>query len=179
VATRCPRCKEHDLSLETFGVFRCARCGRMTIDGGPVEDGATDAASVVTTGSASFAAPPRIATAAATTREPLPRVVLTLVAIEAILCVVKAMLPGVALARVGIRASALAAILIGNKSGYRYALSALGCVIAVDLMNLGWWWPTLAPRGQAIVALLGVMDVVLGVALLSPAARRHYTAESH
>jgi hypothetical protein len=174
VGTRCPRCKEHELALETFGVFRCAKCGRMSIDGAPIADGATEAPAVVTTGSASFAAPPRGSAPPTREREPLPRIVFTLVALEAILCVTKATLPDVSLARIGIRASALVAVLIGTKGSYRYATGALGSVFAIDLLNLASWWPTLPPVGQAVVVALGLMDLVLAGTLMSPAVQRHF-----
>ena len=61
MATRCPRCQKQDISLETFGVYRCPTCGRIDADGlllDPAAPGVAAAAGAVETGRASFAAPP-------------------------------------------------------------------------------------------------------------------------
>jgi hypothetical protein len=33
MATRCPRCQKKEITLETFGVYRCPACGRIDADG--------------------------------------------------------------------------------------------------------------------------------------------------
>lgn len=37
MATRCARCQNEDVTLETFGVFRCPACGRVDADGRSLE----------------------------------------------------------------------------------------------------------------------------------------------
>lgn len=56
MATRCARCLDEDVTLETFGVFRCPACGRVDADGRSL-----DAAPPAAPGAASddpFGAPP-------------------------------------------------------------------------------------------------------------------------
>ena len=37
MANRCVRCQKEDVTLETFGVFRCPACGRVDADGNPLD----------------------------------------------------------------------------------------------------------------------------------------------
>lgn len=66
MALRCERCRTGDLTLESFGVYRCPNCGRVDADGNTLGDGVTtDRAdstqpTILETGRASFAAPPPV-----------------------------------------------------------------------------------------------------------------------
>ncbi len=53
MANRCVRCQKEDITLETFGVFRCPACGRVDADGRALDAGPVGAAS-----EEAFAAPP-------------------------------------------------------------------------------------------------------------------------
>lgn len=53
MANRCGRCQKEDVTLETFGVFRCPACGRVDADGR-----ALDAAPPGGADDDAFAAPP-------------------------------------------------------------------------------------------------------------------------
>jgi hypothetical protein len=67
MALRCERCRTSELTLETFGVYRCPVCGRVDADGNLVDQPAdADDTGPVTleTGRASFAAPPPTANVA-------------------------------------------------------------------------------------------------------------------
>jgi hypothetical protein len=67
MALRCERCRTSELTLETFGVYRCPVCGRVDADGNLVDQPAEgDDTGPVTleTDRASFAAPPPPATVA-------------------------------------------------------------------------------------------------------------------
>lgn len=55
MANRCVRCQKEDLTLETFGVFRCPACGRVDADGRLLDAPSTSASAA---GDDPFAAPP-------------------------------------------------------------------------------------------------------------------------
>jgi hypothetical protein len=57
MATRCPRCQKKEITLETFGVYRCPVCGRIDADGNML-DIAAPPADVAPEERVSFAAPP-------------------------------------------------------------------------------------------------------------------------
>ena len=75
MGVRCERCKTHDLTLETFGVYQCPACGRVDADGNLV--GQTPSADdtgpqIFETGRASFVAPPPASPMAASVASAAP-----------------------------------------------------------------------------------------------------------
>jgi len=103
---RCERCRTSELTLETFGIYRCPVCGRVDADGNLVGGEPADRAdstqpTLLETGRASFAAPPPApapspiaASLTPTTSTPsreMPRIFLVTLAITALIDVVGAM----------------------------------------------------------------------------------------
>ena len=83
---RCPRCRAHECTLETVGVFRCPACARVDADGEVIAEGATEAARFATrAGESSFAAPPPVTTPARGSGAAIPRPVLLLIGVQALL----------------------------------------------------------------------------------------------
>lgn len=164
--------------LESFGVFRCATCGRVDIDGQPIPEGASEAPAVVHTGSASFAAPPRGTTPITPTRPPLPRMLFAMIIIQAVLSTAAAFGQGGSLIRLVLRYTVLGGLLTGHQGAYRYALVGLTLGMFFGGIAVTSLWSQLPSMARLFVGLLFAIDVGFFVALLSPEARRHYEMQN-
>ncbi|MDB4928579.1 MAG: hypothetical protein JWM10_1063 [Myxococcaceae bacterium] len=58
MANRCARCQQEDVTLETFGVFRCPACGRVDADGRALDAPPPAPGAVASGALGSFDAPP-------------------------------------------------------------------------------------------------------------------------
>ena len=58
MATRCARCQAEEVTLETFGVFRCPACGRVDADGRALDAAPSGPVEVAGDAHGSFAEPP-------------------------------------------------------------------------------------------------------------------------
>ena len=172
----CPRCRTHELALESVGVFRCAACGRVNADGEPIAEGATEATRfVVQSGVSSFAAPPPALTATAGTRVPLPRRVALLIATQAIVSILATAAEGSDSAmRLVFRGAVLGGLVIGDRAAYRAACFSWMAVLVSDAYVTTTWWPLVPPVVRAFFVVVAVLDAAFLAALLSPDVRRHY-----
>lgn len=160
--------------LESYGVFQCATCGRVNADGEPIPDGWTEAPAVVQTGSATFAAPPKDTTPIAVARPPLPRFLLAMIVIEAVLQTAAAAGPGGSILRLLFRYTVLGGLLTGHKGAYRYSLLGLTVGLVFGGIASLAVWPHINLMARLFVGLMLGIDAAFFVALLSDDSRRHF-----
>ncbi len=160
--------------LESYGVFRCPACGRVDIEGHPIPEGETQPAHEIRTGSASFVAPPIGLTLPEPTRAGIPRFLLAMIVVQAILTVLGAMGPGGSILRLVLRFTVFGGLLIGHRGAYRYAMVALVLSMLLGGMSFLAVWVDVPPTLRLLVLVGGLIDVAFLVALLRPEARRYY-----
>jgi hypothetical protein len=184
MALRCERCRKSELTLESFGVYRCAGCGRVDADGNLLDAAAADTIALddaelepvsdEAKARATFAPAPEPA-ARASGPAPLassgPTASTLALALAGLVCVAGQIAIG-APTRAVIQLASFGALVTGKPWAYKLASSVTGLVVGASLAPLV--VPALIPQpdfvAPARVALgLVVAGNLVALALLARA----------
>jgi hypothetical protein len=169
MANRCARCQNEDVTLETFGVFRCPACGRVDADGRAL-DAPPPAPGAAANGSrGAFDEPPPLAPTDVTERA---RAALTgvetagppgwLFGTVLVMAIVD-LATGVSTGAWGatlLELSALAALATGRRWARALALVSSGLSIVGACLALAFLRAYLPPRAGPVLAVSVVADAV-------------------
>lgn len=138
MATRCARCQKEEVTLETFGVFRCPTCGRVDADGNILDTATPRTGEAASDERVSFAAgppwiPPDVAERAraeltGVEADGPPTYLFAAVAIMGIIALASAMSTGAWMPTI-LRSATLAALATGRP--WARTLSILGSALAI------------------------------------------------
>ena len=156
-------------------IFRCPACGRVNADGEALPEGATDVARFTTqAGESSFAAPPPVSAPARGTGGVMPRAVLALIVVQALLTVATVATWGIeGFTSILFRVGVLGGLLVRDRAAYRAACFASLLVVVVDLHRLS-GWSALPLAGHAVVVGGLALDIASLAAVFSSETRRYY-----
>lgn len=168
MALRCERCRTADLTLESFGVYRCPNCGRVDADGNVLGDGGATAEradatqpTILETGRASFVAPPppspmvsAVSSLPATTGREMPGLFLATVGVLGLIDVVEAVQSRSPISLI-LQGSTMIALLTGKKWARTLAMG--GAVLLIGLAAMAF----VATHGAAPYGLLCAVTIVL------------------
>ncbi len=169
MATRCARCQAEDVTLETFGVFRCPACGRVDADGRALDVVPSTPAEVAGAAQGTFAEPPpwapsdvaeraRAALTVAETPSP-PTGFLVGVLVMAIVTVAGAAATGAWIAAL-VQLAMLAALATGRPWARMLSILGSGLSIVAVAIVLALLRSYLPPVATAVLAVSAVTDGV-------------------
>lgn len=169
MATRCARCQAEEVTLETFGVFRCPACGRVDADGRALDAAPSGPVEVAGDAQGSFAEPPpwtpsdvaerarAVLTVAETTNPPTGFLVGVLV--MAIVTLASAASTGAWVAAF-LHFAMLAALATGRPWARMLSILGSGLSIVAVVIVLGWLRAYLPPSATPTLVVSLVADGV-------------------
>ena len=169
MATRCARCQAEDVTLETFGVFRCPACGLVDADGRALDVVPSGPVEVASNPQETFAEPPpwtpsdvsaraRAALTVAETPSP-PTGFLVGILVMAIVTLVSAASTGAWIAAL-VQFAMLAALATGRPWARMLSIFGSALSIVAVVIVLGWLRAYLPPSATPTLVVSLVADGV-------------------